>query len=45
VDAMRKDEIAHAATARAAGAVELPGIVRAVMRGTAKVMTMTAYWI
>jgi 3-demethoxyubiquinol 3-hydroxylase len=45
VDAMRNDEIAHAATARAAGAIELPGIVRGLMRGTAKVMTRTAYWI
>lgn len=45
VDAMRKDEIAHADTARAAGAVELPSIVRGLMRGTAKVMTGTAYWI
>ncbi|HTY93983.1 MAG TPA: 2-polyprenyl-3-methyl-6-methoxy-1,4-benzoquinone monooxygenase [Steroidobacteraceae bacterium] len=45
VDAMRKDEIAHAAAARAAGAVELPDIVRGLMRATAKVMTRTAYWI
>jgi ubiquinone biosynthesis monooxygenase Coq7 len=45
VDAMRSDEIRHATSARAAGAVELPGIVRALMRGTAKVMTVTAYWI
>jgi ubiquinone biosynthesis monooxygenase Coq7 len=45
VDAMRDDEIAHARSARAGGAVELPGIVRALMRGTAKVMTRTAYWV
>ena len=45
VDAMRKDEIAHADTARAAGAVPLPQIVCAVMRSTARVMTGTAYWI
>ncbi len=45
VDAMRSDEIAHAGSARAAGAVELPGFVRGLMRGTAKVMTGTAYWI
>jgi ubiquinone biosynthesis monooxygenase Coq7 len=44
VAAMRNDEIAHADKARAAGAVELPGIVRDLMRGTAKVMTGTAYW-
>ena len=45
VDAMRSDEIAHAGAARAAGAVELPGFVAGLMRGTAKVMTGTAYWI
>jgi 3-demethoxyubiquinol 3-hydroxylase len=45
VDAMRADEITHATAARAAGAVELPGVVRALMRGTAKMMTRTAYWI
>ncbi len=45
VDAMRTDEIAHAGSARAAGAVELPGLIRGLMRGTAKVMTRTAYWI
>jgi ubiquinone biosynthesis monooxygenase Coq7 len=44
VDAMRRDEIAHASTAHAAGASELPGFVRELMRGTAKVMTRTAYW-
>jgi 3-demethoxyubiquinol 3-hydroxylase len=45
VDAMRSDEIAHADTARAAGAIELPGFVRGLMRGTARVMTRTAYWL
>jgi 3-demethoxyubiquinol 3-hydroxylase len=45
VAAMRRDEIKHAGAARAAGAMELPGIVRELMRGTAKVMTGTAYWI
>ena len=44
VNAMRSDEIAHAATARAAGAIELPGFIAGLMRGTAKVMTRTAYW-
>lgn len=43
--AMREDEIAHGAKARAAGAAELPGPVRALMRATAKVMTTTAYWL
>jgi 3-demethoxyubiquinol 3-hydroxylase len=45
VGAMRRDEIAHADTARAAGASELPGFVRSLMRGTARVMTRTAYWL
>jgi ubiquinone biosynthesis monooxygenase Coq7 len=45
VAAMRRDEIAHASAARAAGAIELPSLVRELMRGTAKVMTRTAYWI
>ncbi len=45
VAAMRTDEIAHAGAARAAGAVELPELVRGLMRGAAKVMTRTAYWI
>ncbi|HEX3836593.1 MAG TPA: 2-polyprenyl-3-methyl-6-methoxy-1,4-benzoquinone monooxygenase [Steroidobacteraceae bacterium] len=45
VDAMRADEIAHADSARAAGAVELPSLVKGVMRGTAMIMTQTAYWI
>jgi ubiquinone biosynthesis monooxygenase Coq7 len=45
VDAMRRDEIAHADTARAAGAIELPGFVRGLMRGTARMMTRTAYWL
>lgn len=45
VDAMRTDEIAHADSARAAGAVALPQLVTALMRGAAKVMTRTAYWI
>jgi 3-demethoxyubiquinol 3-hydroxylase len=45
LEAMRKDEIAHAGSARAAGAEELPGLIGGLMRGTAKVMTQTAYWI
>lgn len=45
VDAMRQDEIAHGERARAAGAAELPGVVRATMRGAARVMTTTAYWV
>ena len=42
---MRVDEAAHGANARAAGGMELPGPVRALMRHTARVMTGTAYWV
>ena len=45
VDAMRQDEIAHGEKARLAGAAPLPTVVSAMMRGVAKVMTTTAYWI
>jgi ubiquinone biosynthesis monooxygenase Coq7 len=40
---MREDEVRHGASARDAGATELPGPVRALMRVTAKLMTATAY--
>jgi ubiquinone biosynthesis monooxygenase Coq7 len=42
---MRTDEIGHGATAKAAGGVELPAPVRALMRHTARVMTAATYWI
>jgi ubiquinone biosynthesis monooxygenase Coq7 len=42
---MRKEEIAHGATAAAAGGERLPAPVRALMRQTARVMTGTAYWV
>jgi len=45
VDAMRLDEIRHGQNARDAGAAELPSIVGTAMRGAARVMTTTAYWI
>jgi ubiquinone biosynthesis monooxygenase Coq7 len=45
VDAMRDDEIAHGRKAKEAGAVALPTAVVLAMRGAAKVMTTTAYWI
>ena len=45
VEAMREDEIAHGERAKEAGADELPPLVRAVMRGAARVMTSTAYRI
>jgi ubiquinone biosynthesis monooxygenase Coq7 len=43
VAAMRDDEARHGASAREAGASELPGPVRVLMRATAKLMTITAY--
>lgn len=43
VAAMRDDEARHGASACDAGASELPWPVRALMRATAKLMTITAY--
>ena len=43
VEAMRDDEVRHGTAARDAGAVELPWVVRALMRAAARVMTTTAY--
>lgn len=43
VAAMRDDEIRHGAAARDAGAVELPWVARTLMRGAARLMTLTAY--
>lgn len=45
VEQMRVDEIRHAETAVRLGAVELPGVVKGMMRLAAKVMTATAYRI
>jgi 3-demethoxyubiquinol 3-hydroxylase len=45
LQAMRAEEIAHGASAAAAGGVPLPAPVRALMRRTARVMTGTAFWI
>ena len=45
LQAMRAEEIAHGASAMAAGGTALPTPVRALMRHTARVMTGTAYWI
>ena len=45
VGQMRKDEAAHGAAAKAAGAAELPMPVRGAMRAMAKVMTIAAYYI
>jgi len=43
VVAMRDDEMRHGAAARDAGAADLPWLARALMRGTARLMTVTAY--
>ena len=45
LETMRNEEIAHGATAAAAGGERLPAPVRALMRQTARVMTGTAYWV
>lgn len=45
LETMRAEEIAHGATAAAAGGAPLPAPVRALMRQTARVMTRTAYWV
>jgi ubiquinone biosynthesis monooxygenase Coq7 len=42
---MKEDEAAHAAGALAAGGVELPRPVKALMRAAAKVMTTTAHYV
>lgn len=42
---MREDEARHAATGRQLGGRELPAPVKAAMRGAARVMTRTTYWI
>ena len=45
VVAMRDDEMRHGAAARDAGADELPMPIRVLMRATARLMTVTAYWL
>jgi 3-demethoxyubiquinol 3-hydroxylase len=45
LETMRAEEIAHGATAAAAGGGRLPGPVRVLMRQIARVMTRTAYWV
>ncbi len=42
---MAADEAAHAVDAQKAGAAELPGPVKELMRGAAKVMTTTAHYV
>jgi ubiquinone biosynthesis monooxygenase Coq7 len=45
VDAMRRDEERHGQEAAAAGASSLPKAVQGLMRGVARIMTRTAYWV
>ena len=45
VTQMRDEERKHGEDAVAAGAAELPGPVKRLMRVTAKIMTRTAYWV
>lgn len=45
VEQMRVDEIAHGASAKSMGAVEVPLVARKAMQAMAKVMTSTAYYI
>lgn len=45
IEQMKRDEAAHGEAAIAAGGVELPAPVRGAMRQTARVMTVTSYWI
>jgi len=45
LEAMRQDEIQHGEAAISAGGGELPAPARALMRGTARVMTFTSYWV
>lgn len=42
---MQNDENKHREEAIKAGAMELPGVVKAVMKVTSKIMVKTAYWI
>ncbi|MEA3242228.1 MAG: 2-polyprenyl-3-methyl-6-methoxy-1,4-benzoquinone monooxygenase [Pseudomonadota bacterium] len=45
LEQMKLDEAHHGATAKKAGAAELPPPVRQFMKLTSKVMTGTAYWV
>jgi ubiquinone biosynthesis monooxygenase Coq7 len=45
VDQMTHDEVAHGAQAESLGAEELPFLLRAAMRLTARVMTRSSYWL
>ena len=45
IETMRDEEAEHGKNAVEAGAAELPGAVKSLMRLTAMVMTKTAYWV
>ena len=45
VEKMREDEGHHATVAIEAGAFDLPGPIKSLMRVTARVMTVTAHWV
>ena len=45
VERMRDEEAKHGQNAVEAGAADLPGPIKSLMRITAKVMTKTAYWV
>ncbi len=45
LEQMRDDEAQHATQALAAGGIPLPLSIRQLMRGAAKVMTGTTYWV
>ena len=44
LEQMRTDEQGHATTAAERGAHEVPGVVKSLMRFSARVMTRSAYW-
>lgn len=45
IEHMKRDEEAHAAMANQLGAEKLPGPIKMLMKGHAKIMTTLAYWI
>lgn len=45
VTQMRSDEQEHGKRAAEAGGVQLPGVIRRLMRVTARIMTSTSYWV
>lgn len=45
LEAMKEDEIRHGQNATAAGAANLPVLVREAMTMTSRIMTRSAYWI